>query len=890
MSRIGSKPPAWRRYVVFWGADAKTDVDDELRFHLEMRAAEYAANGLPLDAARRRAEERFGSVERARDACVQINRQQRRAESHRHMLIAVAHDASYALRVLRRQWIPACAAILCMAIGISATTAMFSVVDTLLLRPLPYPNGDRLVMINTGRRQTRVGSVSSYADFLDWRAAQHSFDDIGALGQTSFVMQRGEPRRIASALVSASFFPTFGVTAELGRVFTDADDKPGAAPVMVVSDAFAREQFGEPARAIGQRIVVNGAGRTIIGIIPDQWRYPSRGEAWLPIGTGGYSGYSGYSAGVLDPSSRGNRNLEVFGALRRGVTLDAARRDLAATAERLAREYPGSNAEYTTVVLPLRDRYVGDIRGSLVAVVGATLLVLLIACANVAALQLARVAARTREIAVRAAIGASRGRIVRQLLTESVLLSLIGGAAGALLAFWARDLIRRAVAPNTPAWMTFDIDGRALLFALVVSAAAGVAFGIAPALRLAGVSGGSALRNATVGSSRSRLQRAFVIAQVAISIMLVVSAALALESVWRIQRIPLGIDPNGVVTFRVNMGGVSRYDDRVARAAAVADIERRLRELPGVVDVGAADRMPINGCCSQFGARIEGQTVSKGHEPSITGTIATPGYFSALKVRVVAGRTFTASDGADAPLVTVINQTFADRYWPHGDAIGHHVDTGIGPAIIVGIVQDVKQATIFGGPEAQFFRPYAQDPWTSVTIAVRARRDLADVAREARRAVRRMDPTMPIFNVQTLSDAFDEATLTTRSLSRLLVAFAAIALVLAATGLYGLISFLVERRTREFGLRVALGAEPAAVAALVMRQAVVLAVVGALVGLVGATLAARWLAATLYGVAAGEPAVYALAAVILGAASLSASYGPARRASRADPMVALRTE
>jgi putative ABC transport system permease protein len=774
-----------------------------------------------------------------------------------------------------------------MAIGISATTAMFSVTDTLLLRPLPYPNGQRLVMINTARGHARSGTVSSYADFLDWRAGQHSFDDIGALAQTNFVMQRGEPRRVASALVSASFFPTFGITAELGRIFTNADDKPGAPPVVVVSDAFAREQFGQPDRALGERILLNGAARTIVGVIPDEWRYPSRGEAWLPITTGGYSGYS---AGVLDASSRGNRNLEVFGVLRRRASIDAARADLAAIADRLQKEYPGSNAEMTTMVVPLRERYVGDIRGSLVAVIGATLLVLLIACANVAALQLARAAARSREIAVRAAVGASRGRIVRQLLTESVLLSLIGGALGALLAVWARDLIRRAVAPNTPAWMTFDIDARALLFALIVSAAAGIAFGIAPALRLADIRAGSALRNATVGSSRSRLQQAFVIAQVAISIMLVVSASLALQSVWRIQRVPLGIDPNDVATFEVNMPAAGRYDTPAARAAVVAEIEQRLRALPGVVDAGAADRMPINGCCSLFKARIEGQTVSQGHEPSITGTIATPGYFSTLHVHLVAGRGFTASDDADAPPVTMINQTFANKYWPHGDALGHRVNTGVGPATIVGIVQDVKQATIFGAPEPQFFRPYAQDPWTRATFAIRARRDLAQVIGEARRAVRAVDPTMPIFNAQTLQEVFDDSTLTTRSLSGLLVAFAVIALVLAAAGLYGVISFLVERRTREFGLRIALGAEPGRVAAMVVRQAFALAAVGAFVGLGGAALAAKWLAATLYGITPREPAVYATAAAILTAAALAASYGPARRASRADPMDALRGE
>jgi putative ABC transport system permease protein len=881
------RPPAWRRYLAFWGADARADVDDELRFHLDMRADEYVASGLPPDTARSRAQQRFGSLDRARDACIEIDLQQARTESHMQTLIALRQDTVYALRVLRRQWLPALAAMLCIAVGVSATTAMFSVANTLLLRPLPYPNGDRLVEISS--MHTGAGSsteVSSYLDYRDWRAGQHSFDDIGALGQANFVMLHGEPRRIAAALVSASFFPTFGITAERGRVLGDADDTEGAAPVMIVSDAFARQEFGDPSRALGQSVVVNGAARGIVGVIPDRWRYPSRTEAWLPIATGGYSAYSN---GVLNPSSRGNRNLQVFGALRPGVPLDDARRDVAAIAARLQREWPGSNAEMTTAMVPMRDLYVGEVRGSLVAMIGATILVLLIACANVAALQLARASARTREIAVRAAIGASRSRLVRQLLTESGVLALAGGALGLLLAIWARGLIQRAIAPNTPAWMTFDIDGRALLFAFAASGLAGIVFGVAPALRLAGIGAGAALRNATVGFSRSRLQRAFVIAEVAISIVLVVSASCALESVWRIQHIPLGIDPNGVVTFEVTLQG-ARYDQPAARARLVADIERQLRALPGVTDAGAADRMPINGCCSQFSARIRGQTVSEGHEPLITGTIATPGYFGTLHVRLLAGRTFNAGDDATAPKVTVINQTFATKYWPQGDALGHQVNTGIGDATIIGVVQDLKQATIFGAPEPQFFRPYAQDPWTRVDFAARARGDLAPVAAAARRVVRSVDPSMPIFNVQTLKDVFDAATFTTRSLSRLLAAFAGIALLLAATGLYGLISFLVERRTRELGLRVALGAEPSRVARMVMLQACTLAAAGVVVGIGGAVLAAKWLSAALYGVTAREYSIYVAAVVVLGAASLVASYGPARRASRADPMDALRAE
>jgi putative ABC transport system permease protein len=881
------KTPAWRRYIRFWGSNVEADIDDELQFHVDMLVRDLTARGMSPDDARRAAASRFGDAGRARTECVTIDTELARAATRGAAIGSLGQDARFAFRVLRRQWLPALAAAFCMALGVSATTAMFSIADTLLLRPLPYPNGDQLIAISTAPvgASSSVG-VSSYLDYRDWRAAQRSFDDMGVLGQTNFVMLHGEPRRVSASLVSASFFTTFGITAELGRVISESDDTPGAAPVVVVSDAFAAREFTEPARALGQNVIVNGAARTIIGVIPDVWRYPSRGEMWLPLATGGYSGFSN---GVANPSSRGNRNLQVFGALRRGLSLDDARRDVAAIANRLRGEWPGSNAEMTTAMVPMRDQYVGDVRGSLIAVIGATCLVLLIACANVAALQLARASARTREFAVRAAIGASRGRIVRQLLTESVVLSLAGGALGALLAVWARDLIQRAVAPTTPAWMTFDIDGRALAFALLVSALAGIAFGMAPALRLAGIRPGAALRNATVGSARSRLQRAFVIAEVAISVTLTVSASLALESVWRIQRIPIGIDPHGVATFEITMQG-SRFDDRSARARLVSEVEQRLRALPGVTAVGAADRMPINGCCSQFPAVIEGRAMSAGHAPIITGTIATPGYFEALHVKVLSGRTFSDGDDDAAPKVMVVNQTFANEYWPRGDAIGHRVNTGIGDAAIVGVVQDVKQATIFGGPEPQFFRPYAQDPWTRAVFAVRARGDLASIAAAARRVVQSVDPTMPAFNVQTLDAVFDQATLTTRSLSRLLVAFAGIALLLAATGLYGLISFLVERRTRELGLRVALGAEPARVAGMVVGQALTLAVVGMIVGIARATLAANRMSATLYGITAHDTSMYAMPVLILGAASLAASYGPARRASRADPMDALRAD
>ncbi|HEY4217136.1 MAG TPA: ABC transporter permease [Gemmatimonadaceae bacterium] len=844
------------------------ELDDELRFHVEREAEKYERVGMPRGEALRRAHLALGGVE--------LTKEQSRETRGTLMLETIWQDVRYAVRRLTRTPVFTITAIATLALGVSGTTAMFSIADTLLLRPLPYPTGDRLMVVQTVSGHSTSGTVSSYPDYLDWRASQHSFDDMAALAQRNFVLVRKDARRVPAALVSASFFPTFGVTAEFGRRFSDADDQPGAPAVMVVSDAFARDEFGDPRTAVGQSVVLNGASRAIVGVIPDRSRYPSSVEVWMPIETGGYDG---------NHTRRGDRDLEVFAALRPNVSLDAARHDLATIATRIAHEYPESNAEVSTMTTPLRDRYVSSARAALTAMIGATILVLLIACANVAALQLARAVTRTREIAVRAAIGASGPRIVRQLITENLLLALVSGALGAVLALWARNLMARVVAPNVPAWMTFDLDGRALLFALSMSILTGLAFGIVPTMRLAGVRATDLLRGGVLGSSRARLQRMLVVVEIALSIILVVGAALSLESVLRMQQIPLGLDPTGVLAFDVTLQG-PRYDTPAARATLVASVVDRLRSIDGVMSAGATDRMPIKGCCSQFSARIEGQTVASGHEPLITGIIATSGYFAALGIHVVAGRAFTDGDDAHAPPVSVINETFARKYWPRGDAIGHHVNG----AMIVGVVQDIKQTSLTAAPEPQFFQPFAQNPWTRATFAVRVRGDPLAVVAQARRAVREVDAAMPVFNVQPLQRLVEQSILPTRSLGRLLGAFGGIALLLAATGLYGLISFLVERRTRELGLRVALGAEPGRVARLVVREASVLAAIGAVSGIAVAILAARWLESKLYGVSAMQPAIYVIAAGVLGAAALAASYGPARRASRADPMVALRME
>ena len=884
MSDGAPRRPAWRRYLRFWGSNIPEDVDDELRFHIEMRINEYIARGMTPNDARRLAAQRFGSVDRAHDACVVIDEQHARSEGRAELLSTLRQDATFATRLLRRHVLQSVVAAICLALGIGATTTMFSVGTTILLRPMPFPNGERVVAVLSRTQSSQnTGRVSSYPDFMDWRTRARSFEEMGALGSTNFTILLSTPFRATGGIVTPGFFRLLGVHAESGRIFADDDDRPGAPKVIVVSHSFAEQRLGGGANVVGKMFTVNGQQRLVIGVIPDQWRFPSTGQVWAPPLEGDYR-----------KTSRGNRNLEVFGLLRAGTTLDAARLEMTALMTTMARENSGDDSYITTALAPLRERYVGESRATLFALSAATILVLLIAATNVAALQVARAVSRAREIALRTALGANRARIVRQLLTESVLLAVAGGAAGVGVAVTGTRYVARSIAASAPPWMTFGLDGRALAFTLVVSMLVGIAFGVAPALRLARIDPGDALRGgqSTLGLSPGSLQRVFVASEIALSVILVVGALLAIESVIRLQNVPLGIDPSGVVSFRLSLQG-PRYDVERERGRVMSEFEHRIPAIPGVdVDgAGATTYVPIAGCCSQFGTQIEGRQTDAAHMLMVTGNIITPGFFRSVRMPLLAGRDFTDADNADAPKVVIISETFAKRLWPAGDAIGHRIDTGKGMARIVGIVGDIKQASLTDAPEPQFYRPHLQDPWSAMTFTVRVRgEDPERIMPDVRRALRDLDPTLPVYAVQTLENLLVDQIRSPRSFGLLFASFAVVALLLASAGVYATMSFFVSQRTRELGLRVALGAEPSKVVSLIMRQAAFLAVSGGVVGVLLGVVAARALAHTLYGVSAAEPLVYAAAAAVLVVAAAFASYGPARRASTIDPMIALRAE
>jgi predicted permease len=874
--------PAWRRYVTFWQRNIPKDVDDELRFHIEMRVNEYIARGMSPTDARRLAEQRFGSVDRARTACVDIDEQHAKSEGRAELLVTLRQDVGFATRLLRRQLVQSVVAAICLALGIGATTTMFSVANTLLLRPLPYPNGERLVSILSVRSGDRSGGlVGSYPDFTDWRARQHSFVDIAASRQTSFTLIQDTPTRIVGAVVSTSLFRILGVSPVAGRLFRDDEGLPGMPPTMIVSQRVAEARFGGTAKAVGARVNVDGTARTIVGVIPDMMVFPQSSDAWTPLV-------------VADPyRQRGSRNLEFVAELRPNVSLEAARRDMRSISEALAKEYNDSNAEIIAYVEPLRERYVGGARAGLLAMAAASILVLLVACTNVAGLQLARANARAREVAVRTALGAARGRVLRQLLTESVLLSVVGGLLGVGLALVGGKTVATAVAGSVPVWMTFSLDLRALVFTLAVSMLVGIGFGVAPALHLSRLQPSDVLRGGRSlgGAARGRLQNIFVVVQIALSVILVVGATLAIESVVRLQNVPLGHDPHGVLTFRISLQG-ERYDSSRRRADAIRELDLRVAAIPGVEVSSATTYPPIAGCCSQFGTQIEGRTVAPGKELMVTGNLITPGFFRALRIPLLAGREFTDADGPNAPQVVIINETFAKTFWPAGDAIGHRIDTGGGGmGTIVGIVGDIKQARLIDPREPQFYRAHAQDPWERMTYIVRVKGDNpARIIPDVRRALHQIDPALAVYGSVTLDRMIEQAVSSKRLFGGLFVVLATVALFLAAAGVYAVMSFYVGQRIPEIGLRVALGAERRRVIALVLRRSIRLAIVGGALGLAGGAVAARILAHSLYGVDAAEPAIYIVAALALATVAVLATLPPARRASAVDPMIALRAE
>ncbi|MFL5578252.1 MAG: ABC transporter permease [Gemmatimonadaceae bacterium] len=807
-------------------------------------------------------------------------------------------DVRYSARKLARAPGFTLVAVLTLALAIGATTAVFSVVNGVLLKPLPFADPERLVRVGTTTADGRMTSMSPL-DFIDYRDQSRAFVGMASVdvGDMNLTGAGSRPQRVNAARVGARFFELLGVGAQLGRVFAPGDDAQGAPPLAVLSDALWKGRFGSDAGVVGRVVSLDGRPYTVIGVAPPTLTYPQRPDVWIP---------KIWETWELDPRNRGSHSLSGIARLGPGTTVERGRREIATIASRLARQYPESNTGFIGMVQPLQEQIVGKVRPALLAMLGAVAFVLLIACANVANLLLVRAAARESEIAVRTALGAGRGRLVRQLVTESVLLALAGAVLGALLASWAVDAVVAFGPRRLPRLDEVAVDGHVLLFAAAIAVATGIAFGLVPALQAARPDIGQVLNASVRGTSRGGAQRtrsALVMSEMALAVVLLVGAGLLIRSFTRLIRVDPGFRTENVVTFSVTLPDAKYPFDRDKRALLGALVER-LRALPGTQAVGVVFNRPMGRRVIRTVFDVAGRAPNPPEKRTPTGVQpASPDYFRALNIPLVRGRLYTpADDRPDAPPVVVVSEEFVRRYFPGEDPIGKRITLGVthdtaqtGTEVtaqgeIVGIVGDVRETDLAEPAYPTTYLPYNTLPLGDVAVLVRSTAGAELVEGAARTVLRELDADLPIYDMRRLTEVIAESVSQPRFYTLLLAGFAAIALVLAAVGIYGVISYAVTLRTRELGIRVALGASSGQVVRMVLGQGFALTLAGVAVGLGAAFLLTRVIASLLFGVGALDPLTYgAVAGVLLGVAAL-ASYVPARRAARVDPLLAMRAE
>jgi putative ABC transport system permease protein len=874
-----------RRWGGLFGPDPARDVDDEIEFHLEMRVRERVEAGEPPDVARERVMRRFGDVASAREQCITIT--ERRGRSMRRVNIAseLVQDAGHALRSLRRRPGFAAVALLTLALGIGANTAIFSVVNGVLLESLPYADADELVVVRTEYSNGSAYELSA-PDFMSVRQDNRVFTEVGALaGQMVTLTGRGEPREVLASYVSRELFSLLGIAPQAGRTFEAGEHVPGATTVTVLTAGLARALFGDAAAALGQSLTLAGSTYTVVGVMPAGTEAPEQTELYIPLA---YD--ERYDATTTQ--ARRSEFLVVIGRTRDGVSRAAVQQDVRRVGGELAQRFPQTNESLTLTSMPLTEMLLGDVRTPLLVLLGAVGLVLLVACANVANLLLARATVREGEMAVRAAIGAGRARLVRQLLTESFVLAAIGAVLGLLLAYVGTRALIAAQPADIPRLGSIGIDRTVVAFAALIALLTGLLFGALPALQATGSRLMQSLREggrgALPGGRGQRLRAALVVAELALAVMLLVGAGLLIRSFIGMTRVDTGFTTENAIAFRVSLQG-SAYGEPERRRAFVDQLGDALRALPGVTEVGAASGLPMTDNVSLLGPfQVEGLDVPPNVLPEIRLITVTPGYFDAIGARLIAGRGLDARDRADAPLVALFNEAAIARWFPDGRPVGKRVLLGGTPREVVGIVSDVLQGAPGVPIEPEMYVPYGQRAAGTMRFVVRGRGDMGAIAAGARAAVRDLDPLLPIESIDPLSRVFSDAVARPRLYTTLLTLFAGVALVLAVIGIFGVMSYLVAQRAREISIRLALGAERSSVIGLVVGSAMKVAAAGLAAGIAGAAIATGVLRSQLYGVQRFDPVTLGAVLLILALSALLASAAPALRAARMDPGAALR--
>jgi len=800
-------------------------------------------------------------------------------------MTTLKQDLRYGVRMLLKNPGFAIVAVIALALGIGANAAIFSVVNTVLLRSLPYDDPDRLMVLRENKLPEFPEFSVSPGNFLDWQKENTTFEKLAAINGTAYnLVGDAEPERLRGARVSAGLFEMLGAKPALGRTFLDDEDQPGHENVAILSSSLWKRRFGSDPNVVGQAITLSATSYTVIGVMPPAFKFPdAETDVWTPI-----------AFNAKQAQQHGSHYISVIGRLKPGVTREQAATEMDAIAARLAEQYPDSNTGWRVNVLPMQEYEVRDIKSALLVLLGAVALVLLIACANVANLLLARATSRQKEIAIRTALGASRRRIAQQLLTESVLLALAGGAVGLLLAVWGIDSLLKLAPQELPRVKDVTLDVRVLGFTLVVTLLTGVIFGLVPALQASRPNLNETLKEGGRGTTggHHRVRGTLVITEVALALLLLVCAGLLIRSFYRLQQVTPGFNSKNALAVTVSLPG-KKYPQDDQQSGFFTQLLDRVATLPGVVAVGASQSLPIQGDFV-LGFNIQGRPPNgPGQEPNTNYYAVSPDYFKAMGIPLLRGRVFTEQDKKDSPRVAVINEELAKKFFPDEDPIGKRINVTNGPERfreIVGIVGDVKQYGLAQPTTMQTYEPCLQTAFSAMTLVVRADGNPAALSGAIRSEVLAIDKEQPVSRIRPLEQVVSESVAKQRFLMLLLGIFASVALVLAAVGLYGVMSYSVNQRTHEIGIRAALGAQRKDVLKLVVGQGMVLALTGAGIGLAASFALTRLMASLLFGVSATDPLTFAGIALLLTIVALLACYIPARRAMKVDPMIALRYE